>query len=218
MIGRLSQGARGGRRTPGDGGPAARYQCGVADASDDVRARLSGLEAARRELHARFEAKLRTTPSLADPAPLGSGPANRHGMPRLPTGQRPEDELPVLDLGDQPETPRERWTLVVDGAVEAPVTLAWEDLLALPQVERAADFHCVTAWSVLDLAWRGAPLDAVLALARPANGATHVMAHGRDGYLTNLPLEEALKDDVLLAHTLQGAPLPTEHGGPARLR
>ena len=206
-----------GAATTADGGPGARYQSGVADPSDEVRARFGGLEEARRALRARFEAKLQRTPSLADPDPLGSGPANRHGMPRLPTGQREEDDLPVLDLGDQPETPRDRWTLVVDGAVEAPITFGWEDLLALPQVERAADFHCVTAWSVLDLAWRGTPLDAILALARPAAEATHVMAHGRDGYLTNLPLEEALKDDVLVAHTLQGAPLPTEHGGPARL-
>ena len=38
-----------------------------------------------------------------------------------------------------------------------------------------------------------------------------------DGYTTNLPLAEALKDDVLLVHTVDGEPLPREHGGPVRM-
>jgi DMSO/TMAO reductase YedYZ molybdopterin-dependent catalytic subunit len=178
---------------------------------------LAHLEAWRAELRARFADKARATPSLADGAPLGSGPANRHGMPRLPPRQGEEDALLPMDIGQEPDITLDRWQLVVDGAVEAPLTLRWEDLLALPQVEITADFHCVTGWSVLDLAWRGVPLDAVLALARPRASATHVMAHGRDGYSANVPLEEALKDDVLVAHTLSGAPLPRAHGGPARL-
>ncbi|WP_176067146.1 sulfite oxidase-like oxidoreductase [Anaeromyxobacter diazotrophicus] len=189
----------------------------MAGASRDVQATLAGLEEGRRALRARFDVRMRATPSLSDRTPLGSGPPNRHGMPRLPPGQGEQDELPVLDLGDQPETPLDRWTLAIDGAVEAPVTLSWADLLALPQVELAADFHCVTGWSMLDLTWRGVPLDALLGLARPAADATHLLVHGRDGYVTNLPLEEALKADVLVAHGLGGGPLPREHGGPARL-
>jgi DMSO/TMAO reductase YedYZ molybdopterin-dependent catalytic subunit len=199
------------------GGCGGRYQDGVAGASGELRARLAGLEGARRALRARFDATMRATPSLSDPSPLGSGPPNRHGMPRLPPGQGEQEELPVLDLGDQPVTPLDRWTLAIDGAVEAPLTLSWEDLLALPQLDLAADFHCVTGWSMLDLPWRGVPLDAVLALARPTAEATHLTAHGRDGYSTNLPLEEALKLDVVLAHGLAGKPLSVEHGGPARL-
>jgi DMSO/TMAO reductase YedYZ molybdopterin-dependent catalytic subunit len=43
------------------------------------------------------------------------------------------------------------------------------------------------------------------------------MFHSYDGYSTNLPLEEALKSDVILAHRVDGEPLPTEHGGPVRV-
>jgi DMSO/TMAO reductase YedYZ molybdopterin-dependent catalytic subunit len=43
-----------------------------------------------------------------------------------------------------------------------------------------------------------------------------VMTHGYDGYSTNLPLEEALKPDVLLVHAVGGEPLAREHGGPVR--
>jgi DMSO/TMAO reductase YedYZ molybdopterin-dependent catalytic subunit len=124
---------------------------------------------------------------------------------------------PVLDLGRQPKVPLDKWRLVIDGAVEAPQTLTWADFMALPQIEDVSDFHCVTTWSKMDLRWKGVQLNTAVALARPLPSATHVMTHGYDGYSTNLPLEEALKDDVLLAHTVDGAPLPVEHGGPVRV-
>ncbi|WP_242392549.1 molybdopterin-dependent oxidoreductase [Anaeromyxobacter oryzisoli] len=171
-------------------------------------------------LRARFGAKMAATPSLSDPHPQGEGPQNRHGMPREPPGQNvfEKREWPVLDLGvETPDVAPERWRLVVDGPVEHPLTLSYADLLALPQVEQEADFHCVTGWSILDLRLRGVRLETVLALARPAPEATHLMAHASDGYSTNLPLEEALKPDVLLVHEVDGAPLPRDHGGPVRI-
>jgi DMSO/TMAO reductase YedYZ molybdopterin-dependent catalytic subunit len=175
------------------------------------------IEAGLAALRARFAERMARTPSLADAAPQGDGPPNRHGMPREPPGQNVLDELDVLDLGVQPKLDLAAWRLAVDGAVERPLELRWEEFLALPQVDDVSDFHCVTGWSRLDVPWGGVRLAALLALARPREDATHLMLHGRDGYSTNLPLEEALKDDVLVARALDGAPLPVEHGGPARV-
>jgi DMSO/TMAO reductase YedYZ molybdopterin-dependent catalytic subunit len=188
-------------------------------ADDDLRARLARLDGDLAALRERFAERMRATPSLADASPQGEGAPNRHGMPKLPPGQNEftKSEWPILDIADQPGVRAERWKLRVDGAVEAPLTLAWEDLLALPQAEEEADFHCVTGWSVLDLAFRGVRLETVLALARPRADATHVMTHASDGYSANLPLEEALKRDVLLVHTVEGKPLSPEHGGPVRV-
>jgi DMSO/TMAO reductase YedYZ molybdopterin-dependent catalytic subunit len=171
------------------------------------------------ELRARFGEKMRGTPSLSDESPQGEGPANRHGMPREPPGQNvlAKSEWPILDLGQNPEIAPDTWRLAVDGAVEAPLSLSFEDLLALPQVDESADFHCVTGWSILDVAFRGVRLETILALARPRPDATHLMAHAPDGYSTNLPLEEALKPDVLLVHTQEGKPLSVAHGGPVRV-
>jgi DMSO/TMAO reductase YedYZ molybdopterin-dependent catalytic subunit len=171
------------------------------------------------ELRARFAEKMRATPSLADAAPQGEGPKNRHGMPKEPPGQNvfEKEEWPVLDLGETPEIAAERWRLTVDGAVETPLSLSWAELHALPQADEEADFHCVTGWSILDVAFRGVRMETVLALARPNADATHLMAYGSDGYSTNLPLEEALKPDVLLVHTVDGKPLATAHGGPVRV-
>ncbi len=177
------------------------------------------IEEGRAILRARFAGRMAGTPSLADPAPQGEGPPNRHGMPRFPPGQNvyEKSEWPVLELGEQPAIPVERWRLTVDGACESPLELGWTDLLALPQVDLEADFHCVTGWSVLDLRFRGVRLEDLLALARPTPEATHLMAHGYDGYSTNLPLEEALKPDVLLVHAVEGKPLGRERGGPVRM-
>lgn len=171
------------------------------------------------ELRARFGEKMRQTPSLADEHPQGEGPRNRHGMPREPPGQNvlEKKEWPVLDLGQTPEVTPGSWKLTVDGAVETPLALSFADLLALPQIAEEADFHCVTGWSILDVAFGGVRLETILALARPRPEATHVMTHAPDGYSTNLPLEEALKPDVLLVHAVDGKPLATEHGGPVRV-
>src|SRR5689334_20622316 len=93
---------------------------------DDKRDRI--IEA-RLKLRERFLERMQATPSLADGAPMGTGALNRHGMPRLPPDQYETKKWPVLDLGVQPDIPREGWSLVVDGAVRRPLRLGWDDLL-----------------------------------------------------------------------------------------
>jgi DMSO/TMAO reductase YedYZ molybdopterin-dependent catalytic subunit len=173
----------------------------------------------RLKLRDRFLARSKHTPSMADDAPLGAGPPNRHGMPRLPPDQKETSKghWPVLDLGDKPDVPRSEWRLQVDGACRTPLSLNWQDFLALEQADDTSDFHCVTGWSKLDVSFRGVRFSTLAELAEPADDATHVLCHAYDDYTTNLPLEEALKPDVLLVHTAEGKPLPIEHGGPVRM-
>jgi DMSO/TMAO reductase YedYZ molybdopterin-dependent catalytic subunit len=124
---------------------------------------------------------------------------------------------PVLDLGRHPIVPQHRWELRVDGECRSPLVLDWQAFLALEQVEDVSDFHCVTGWSKLDVAWTGVRFATVAALVEPTEEARFVVCHAYDGYTTNLPLEEALKPDVLLVHSVYGGPLPIEHGGPVRM-
>jgi len=179
--------------------------------------KLQRVVEARMKLKARFEEKIKQTPSVSDNKPLGTGHLNRHGMPVLPIGQIITKKWPVLDLGIQPNISTDMWRLVIDGEVENPVTLTWKDFMALPQTEDISDFHCVTTWSKLDISWKGVRFLDLVALARPKETAMHVLCHGYDDYTTNVSLEEALKPDVLLAHTVDGSPLPKEHGGPVRM-
>jgi DMSO/TMAO reductase YedYZ molybdopterin-dependent catalytic subunit len=179
--------------------------------------RTERIVAARMKLRQRFLDAMQRTPSLADTAPQGSGPANRHGMPRLPVGQYETEKWPVLDLGTHPEIEPEEWQLTVDGACHRPFQLDWNGLLALEQTHDVSDFHCVTTWSRFDIPWVGVRFADVAALAEPHDDAAFVMCHAHDGYTTNLALAEALKPDVLLVHRADGGPLPREHGGPVRL-
>lgn len=179
--------------------------------------KLERIVQARLKLRARFEAAAAASPGMSDGAPQGVGDANRHGMPKLPVGQHEVEKWPVLDIGMTPRVEKSQWKLTVDGAVEREVVLKWNDFMSLEQIEDVSDFHCVTTWSKMDLRWGGVRLSDVLALAEPTEAATHLMCHGYDGYTTNVPLEEALKDDVLLVHTVDGEPLPVPHGGPCRM-
>lgn len=173
--------------------------------------------AARMKLRQRFEARMARTPSVSDDRPQGSGAANRHGMPKLPPGQVETAKWPVLDLGIHPEVTREDWQLTIDGECESPITLGFDQLLELEQVNDVSDFHCVTTWSRMDVPWRGVRFLDLMALVEPTSDAAFVMCHAYDGYTTNVSLHEALKPDVLLVYEADGGPLPKEHGGPVRM-
>ncbi|APR85688.1 molybdopterin-binding oxidoreductase [Minicystis rosea] len=156
--------------------------------------------------------------------PMGTGPENRHGMPKLPVGQSVAKKWPVLDLGDVPEIDRASFRLTIDGLCDAPTVLDWDGLMALPQTEDVSDFHCVTGWSLMDSHWGGVRFADLAAHVRVHEEARFVFvtaydfAPGSDiPYTTNLPLAEAMEPDVMLVHTWQGKPLPVEHGGPLRM-
>jgi DMSO/TMAO reductase YedYZ molybdopterin-dependent catalytic subunit len=136
---------------------------------------------------------------------------------RVPPGQYLTERFPVLTVGPNPKFDPATWNFEVFGGVDNRLRLTWDELMELPQKEVTTDIHCVTRWSKLDTVWRGVPVRDVLERAGIMDGVTHVMAYSDGGYTTNMPLEVALDDDVLLAHTYDGKPLEPDHGAPLRL-
>ena len=136
---------------------------------------------------------------------------------RLPPGQREVTNFPVLDMGIQPEVAQADWRLKIHGLVENPVTLNWEQFMALEQFADTSDFHCVTTWSQYDMEWRGVSFFMLTELVKPKDEVTHVFYKDYDGYSTNTTFDAVMDDDALIAHTWNGAPVPVEHGGPARV-
>lgn len=136
---------------------------------------------------------------------------------RLPPGQHLTKDWPVLDLGITPKITRERWKLDVHGAVETPLFWDFADFTAQPQSDFISDIHCVTTWSRYDNAWQGLSTRSLLDACHPKSDARFVALHAHDGYTTNLTLEDFAADDALLAHSWQGTPISSEHGGPVRL-
>ena len=136
---------------------------------------------------------------------------------RLPPGQHRVTNFPTLDLGIQPEVPLGKWELKIHGKVGSPVTLSWEQYMALPQFTDVSDFHCVTTWSQYDMEFAGVSFFTLAELVKPAAEASHVYFKAYDGYTTNNPLDALMDDDVMIAHSWNGQPLGKDHGGPARV-
>lgn len=150
-------------------------------------------------------------------AKRGARPSSVNGSVRIPAGQTEVRNFPTLDLGIRPDVTTENWTLRIYGLVEKELNINWAQFQAMTQVTEVSDFHCVTRWSQLDMDWQGVPARELIAMAEPQQTAKYVTLHGYDGYTTNLPLDALLDDDVIIAHSVLGAPLTPAHGGPVRI-
>ena len=151
-------------------------------------------------------------------------PQNSHySSGALPPGQRQINH--ILQWGTEhsaitPSIPRmaaNRWTLQIGGEVVTAVRLRWADLLQYPSITLISDFHCVEGWSVVGCEWTGVAFQELVHVVHPKSTTRFVTISGADGYTTSLALDDMLQLDVLLAHRLNGAPLPPELGGPLRL-
>ncbi|MFD9124338.1 sulfite oxidase [Kitasatospora sp. NPDC059571] len=143
-------------------------------------------------------------------------------------------DIPAID----PDT----WRLTVGGHVARPLTLDLADLRRAPRTDGVVTLECAgngralleprplsQPWldgAVGTARWTGTPLAPLLRAAGPLPGAAEVVFTGSDRgtergteqvYARSLPLAEALRADVLLAHGMNGGPLPPQHGAPLRL-
>jgi DMSO/TMAO reductase YedYZ molybdopterin-dependent catalytic subunit len=146
----------------------------------------------------------------------GRGQALRDS--RLPPGQYDTGSTwPVLTAEPTPKLPTDTWTFRVEGLVERPTTWTWDQIHDLPPAAFEGDIHCVTTWSKLGVHFNGVSVDTLLALAGPLPAASYVLALSHTGYTTNLPLADVTDGKAGVVWDYEGRPLPTEHGGPARL-
>lgn len=148
----------------------------------------------------------------------------------------------VLIHFDVPEVDAAAYELVVDGRVSRPTTLTLGDLRARPAVSMPVIMECAGSgrarlaprpvsapWhdeAIGCAEWTGTPLRGILEDAGLLADAVEVLftAHDRgvdqgveQDYQRSLTVEEALRDDVLLAYAMNGEPLPPSHGFPLRL-
>jgi DMSO/TMAO reductase YedYZ molybdopterin-dependent catalytic subunit len=145
---------------------------------------------------------LRSRRSDVDPVPL-------------PPGQYVTHDFPVLSAGPTPHTRLEEWTFTIRGALAEPVSLSWEEFVALPSATVTVDIHCVTKWSKLATTWTGVSLDTLLAGVH--TDARYLSAWCDGGYTTNLPIADVTDGKAWVVHAYEGETIEPVHGGPARL-
>ena len=167
-----------------------------------------------------------TTVSL--PVPVGPTPTTTPGaITESPEGLTPlvtpTSEFFRIDTAlTPPRVDLERWRLSIGGHVDSPITLSYDDLLALEQVERPMTLACVSngiGGSLVGTAiWQGVPLRALLDRVGVRSTGTQVLARSVDGFTAGFPIE-AVTDgrDALVVVGMNGEPLPVAHGFPARL-
>ncbi len=114
------------------------------------------------------------------------------------------------------------WKLSVTGMVDHPFTVSFDDLQHLAQVEAAVTLSCVSndvgGGLVGNALWQGVPLRTLLDRAGVQSGASQIVGRSVDGFTVGFPTS-ALEDGrtALVAVGMNGQPLPTDHGYPARL-
>ena len=137
------------------------------------------------------------------------------GRPRLPPGQYVREDLKDMG-GEAGPGDYSSYRLRVYGEVEQPLEFSYAELLKPPETDQTCDVHCVTRWSMLDSQWQGVRLADLAEKVKVRSTARHVIFEAAHGYTSNVPLEEALRPNVLVAHHFGGDPLAHEHGGPVR--
>ena len=75
----------------------------------------------------------------------------------------------------------------------------------------------MTKWSKFDTQWEGVGIDDLFAAAGIAPPTPWLLAQSFDGYDTNVPVADLVGGQAMVATRFDGAPIPAEHGGPARL-
>ncbi|MDZ5472100.1 sulfite oxidase-like oxidoreductase [Bacillus sp. 31A1R] len=136
---------------------------------------------------------------------------------RVPPDQNVTTGFPVLHHGNVPYySDMSKWSLKIFGAVEESIIFSYEEFMNLPQYEYTNDIHCVTGWSKLDNVWKGISVKELLKHISILEEAKYVILHAEEGWTTNLPLEDFMKETSLLAHSHNGEILTPEHGFPLR--
>jgi sulfoxide reductase catalytic subunit YedY len=132
-----------------------------------------------------------------------------------------EINLPITPVekinrtGRSPGIDIEKYRLVVDGAVENPLSLSYKDILAYPEKTDVVLLVC-PGFFVDNAQWSGVPVSVILEEAKLKPGAKEVRFHA-GSYQSVLTLEEAQREGTYLAHHVNGQVLPEEHGFPLRL-
>lgn len=119
------------------------------------------------------------------------------------------------------------YALTVTGLVDAPLTLPYAQITALPSRTQITRHDCVEGWSCI-AKWTGVPLGTVLNLAKPKLTARYAVFHCYDAiekslsgvvtYYESIDLIDAYHPQTILAYGMNGAALPVANGAPLRLR
>jgi DMSO/TMAO reductase YedYZ molybdopterin-dependent catalytic subunit len=133
----------------------------------------------------------------------------------------PNQDFYVTSKGTTPILKAADWRLRIDGLAAKPFELDYQQLRALPRIEKHLTLECISnsidGTFVGNAKWAGTPLKPLLEQAQPLGEAAHVVLHAADGFTTGHPLSRLWNEENFLAYRMNGEDLPPNHGYPARI-
>jgi DMSO/TMAO reductase YedYZ molybdopterin-dependent catalytic subunit len=143
---------------------------------------------------------------------------------------------------DIPDADESHWQLRFSGLVRNCLELGMDEIRAMPATTLRVTMECAgngrgqlsprypsVPWleeGVSTADWTGVPLFELLQRAQLRESVKDVVFHGADRgfdagvehhFARSLPVAQALREEVLVAYAMNGAPLPPQHGAPLRL-
>ncbi len=114
------------------------------------------------------------------------------------------------------------WRLEVRGLVDTPLSLSMENIRRLPQRTQITRHDCVEGWSAIG-EWTGPQLSTLLDAAGVREEAKFIVFHCADNlngqdYYESVDMIDAYHAQTIIAHMLNGEPLPARNGAPLRMR
>jgi DMSO/TMAO reductase YedYZ molybdopterin-dependent catalytic subunit len=132
----------------------------------------------------------------------------------------PNDEFYVTSYRSPPTIRLHQWSLSLKGLVERPITLTYEQLVEKATVSRVVTLECVGntigGEFISTAEWTGVPLRSLLEESGVSEEAYDVVLRAADGFTDSIRVDRAMLGDVIIAHRMNGVPLPEGHGFPAR--
>ena len=110
----------------------------------------------------------------------------------------------------------ETYRLTVDGLVDNPLELTYDQVLKNKAYKKVVTLNCVEGWSV-DILWEGILLEDLFEKTKVQDEANTVIFHCYDGYTTSLPLQTIIDKEILLAYKMNDLEIPPQRGFPFML-
>lgn len=114
------------------------------------------------------------------------------------------------------------WRLTVGGLVNTPLKFDMDNIRRLPQRVQVTRHDCVEGWSAIG-EWTGPQLAVLLDAAGLRPEARYIVFRCADelngsAYYESVDLVDAYHPQTIVAHMLNGEPLPIRNGAPLRMR
>ena len=127
-------------------------------------------------------------------------------------------EFPIRSIEGTQKIDLKTWHLKIEGLVDRPISLSFDEIKTLPQKIQTKSFICVEGWGLDNQKWEGVHLKEIFSKIKISPKAKFITFHAAGGqYRDSLSIEQALEPDTMLAYTVNGKDLSPENGFPLRL-